>query len=68
VAEHKHQQVSTRTCDWVLYDAGIAWQATNTWKASQDPALASKMVRILALYAAPLADRRMICVDEFGLP
>ncbi|GAA3061087.1 hypothetical protein GCM10010464_26820 [Pseudonocardia yunnanensis] len=58
--------MSTETIRRVLREAGITWQATKTWKASRDPDFAAKMARILDLYDAPPADRRVICVDEFG--
>ncbi len=44
----------------------MSWQATKTWKASNDPEFAEKMARILDLYDNPPADGRVICADEFG--
>jgi hypothetical protein len=66
LAEHRRLPVSAETVRRVLREAGVTWQATKTWKASRDPDFAAKMARILALYVAPPADGRVICVDEFG--
>lgn len=45
---------------------GISWQATKTWKASNDPDFVTKMRRVLDLYDQPPADGRVVCADEFG--
>ncbi|RSM82757.1 IS630 family transposase [Kibdelosporangium aridum] len=66
LAEHHWLPVSTETIRQILRAAGITWQRTKTWKASQDPDFAVKMDRILALYDDPPADGRVVCVDEFG--
>ncbi|ALG06405.1 transcriptional regulator [Kibdelosporangium phytohabitans] len=66
LAEHHWLRVSTETIRQILRAAGITWQRTKTWKASQDPDFAAKMARILALYDDPPADGRVVCVDEFG--
>lgn len=42
-------EVSTEIVRQVLRQAGVRWQATNTWKASGDPEFAGKMTRILEL-------------------
>lgn len=60
------QPVSTETLRQVLRAGGVSWQATTTWKASNDPDFLAKMNRILALYDTPPADGRVVCVDEFG--
>ncbi len=57
---------STETVRHVLRAAGVRWQATKTWKASQDPEFTPKMNRILDLYDTPPSDGRVLCVDEFG--
>ncbi|NYH77230.1 transposase [Actinopolyspora biskrensis] len=44
----------------------MSWQATATWKASNDPDFTAKMSRILEFYDHPPADGRVLCVDEFG--
>jgi hypothetical protein len=44
----------------------VSWQATKTWKASNDPDFVEKIDRVLDLYDHPPAEGRVICVDEFG--
>lgn len=58
--------ISTETLRHILRAGGVSWQATTTWKASNDPDFLAKMHRILALYDTPPADGRVVCVDEFG--
>ncbi|MFE1591462.1 IS630 family transposase [Nocardia sp. NPDC058705] len=58
--------LSRETIRQILKAAGVSWQATKTWKASNDPEFAEKMARILDLYDHPPADGRAICADEFG--
>jgi transposase len=58
--------ISRETLRRILHDGGVSWQATKTWKASNDPDFAAKMARILDLYDHPPADGRVVCVDEFG--
>ncbi|MGH8881945.1 MAG: IS630 family transposase, partial [Stackebrandtia sp.] len=58
--------VSRETLRRILRDGGTSWQATKTWKASNDPEFAAKMRRVLDLYDQPPADGRVVCVDEFG--
>lgn len=63
--------VSVETVRQVLRAAGVRWQATKTWKASNDPQFAEKMTRILDLYDRSAVGQipdggRVICVDEFG--
>jgi hypothetical protein len=62
VVEH----ISRETLRRILHAGGISWQATKTWKASNDPDFAAKTARILDLYDDPPADSRVVCVDEFG--
>jgi transposase len=57
---------SVETIRRILHAGGVSWQATKTWKASNDPDFARKMRRVLDLYDRPPADGRVICVDEFG--
>ncbi|WBC03739.1 IS630 family transposase [Micromonospora sp. WMMA1976] len=58
--------ISAETIRRILHERGVSWQATKTWKASNDPDFTSKMRRILDLYDHPPADGRVLCVDEFG--
>jgi transposase len=58
--------VSVETLRRVLRPGGVSWQATKTWKASNDPEFVPKMRRVLGLYDHPPVDGRVICVDEFG--
>ncbi|GGK11390.1 hypothetical protein GCM10010124_00020 [Pilimelia terevasa] len=44
----------------------MSWQASKTWKASNDPDFTAKMRRVLDLYDRPPAGGRVICADEFG--
>ncbi|GAA3434866.1 IS630 family transposase [Kutzneria kofuensis] len=66
LAEHARLVVSAETVRQILRTAGVSWQATKTWKASEDPDFVAKKTRILDLYDHPPADGRVICVDEFG--
>src|SRR5699024_10839284 len=58
--------ISTETLRTILKSNGITWQATKTWKASNDPDFSAKMAAILDLYDYPPADGHVVCVDEFG--
>ncbi|MDQ0685171.1 transposase [Streptomyces achromogenes] len=58
--------ISRETLRRILREGKVSWQATTTWKASNDPGFIAKMHRVLALYDTPPADGRVICVDEFG--
>jgi transposase len=58
--------VSRETLRRILHEGGTSWQATKTWKASNDPDFGVKLRRILDLYDHPPTDGRVICVDEFG--
>lgn len=58
--------ISRETLRKILKDQGVSWQATKTWKASNDRDFAAKMARVLDLYDHPPSDGRVICVDEFG--
>lgn len=58
--------ISTETVRQILKANHITWQATKTWKTSNDPEFAEKKVAILDLYDHPPADGRVVCVDEFG--
>ncbi|WP_240505254.1 IS630 family transposase [Nocardia mangyaensis] len=58
--------ISRETLRQILKAGGVSWQATKTWKASNDPDFAAKMARVLELYDNPPADGRVVCVDEFG--
>lgn len=57
--------ISRETLRRILRSAGVSWQKTKTWKASNDPDFVAKMLRILYLYDHPPAEARVICVDEF---
>lgn len=59
-------EVSRETLRRILHEGGVSWQATKTWKSSNDPDFQAKLVRILDFYDHPPADGRVICVDEFG--
>lgn len=58
--------VSVETLRKILHERGVSWQATKTWKASNDPDFTTKMHRILDLYDHAPTDGRVFCVDEFG--
>lgn len=58
--------ISRESIRQILRAGGISWQATKTWKASNDPDFITKMRRVLDLYDDPPADGRVVCVDEFG--
>lgn len=58
--------LSRETLRQILKAGGVSWQATKTWKASNDPEFTTKMARVLDLYDHPPADGRVVCVDEFG--
>lgn len=71
LAVTKTAVLSRETLRTVLRAGGVSWQATKTWKASNDPEFTAKKDRILVLYdqqaAGTLPDGdRVICVDEFG--
>lgn len=53
--------ISRETIRVILAEAGIAWQATKTWKGSSDPDFAAKMRRVLDLTTARPADGRGVC-------
>jgi len=59
-------ETSRETVRQILKAGGVSWQATKTWKASNDPEFTEKMARVLDLYDNPPADGRVVCVDEFG--
>jgi transposase len=58
--------ISRESVRQILREGGISWQATKTWKASNDPDFIAKMHRVLDLYDHPPADGRVVCADEFG--
>jgi transposase len=58
--------VSRETLRTILHEGGVSWQATKTWKASNDKDFQAKLARVLDLYDHPPTDGRVICVDEFG--
>jgi transposase len=58
--------ISRESIRQILRDGGISWQATKTWKASNDPDFIPKMAAVLELYDHPPSDGRVVCVDEFG--
>jgi transposase len=58
--------ISRESVRQILRAAGISWQATKTWKASNDPDFVAKMRRVLDLYDHLPADGRVVCADEFG--
>jgi transposase len=60
------EKVSTETVRQILKSNNITWQATKTWKTSNDPDFTEKKNAILDLYDHPVSDGRVICVDEFG--
>ena len=62
----RSSSISRETLRQILKEGGVSWQATKTWKASNDPDFAAKMARVLDLYDNPPADGRVVCVDEFG--
>lgn len=71
LAEHLVKQqvvpaVSRETLRRILREGKVSWQTTTTWKSSNDPDFITKMHQVLALYDAPPADGRVVCVDEFG--
>ncbi|AZQ40957.1 IS630 family transposase [Streptomyces cyaneochromogenes] len=66
IDRHVVPRISRETLRRILREGKVCWQTTTTWKASTDPDFIAKMHRILALYDAPPADGRVICVDEFG--
>ncbi|MGI8312052.1 hypothetical protein [Saccharopolyspora hattusasensis] len=45
------EQISREMLRQILRDGGISWQATKTWKASNDREFTAKMTRILTLHA-----------------
>lgn len=58
--------ISRETLRRILHEGGVSWQATKTWKSSNDPEFSAKLRRVLHLYDHPPVDGRVICVDEFG--
>jgi transposase len=58
--------ISRESVRQILRAGGISWQATKTWKSSNDPDFVTKMRRVLDLYDHPPADGRVVCADEFG--
>jgi transposase len=60
------ERVSTETVRQTLKDNHITWQATKTWKTSNDPQFRQKKNAILDLYDHPPTEGRVVCVDEFG--
>ncbi|MGW2619881.1 IS630 family transposase [Streptomyces sp. NPDC001500] len=66
VERHVVLGISRETLRRILCEGKVSWQATTTWKASNDPDFIAKMHRVLALYDTPPADGRVICVAEFG--
>jgi transposase len=58
--------VSRESIRQVLRAAGISWQASKTWKASEDPDFIARMRAVLDLYDHPPAGGRVLCADEFG--
>lgn len=63
---NKIADVSRETVRRILKAGGVSWQATKTWKASNDPDFQDKMARVLDFYDHPPTDGRVVCVDEFG--
>ncbi|MCW3845523.1 hypothetical protein ONA70_36225 [Micromonospora yasonensis] len=49
--------ISVETLRRILHERGVSWQATKTWKASNDPDFTTKMRRILDLYDHPPGGR-----------
>jgi transposase len=71
LATEKVAVLSRETLRRVLRGGGVSWQATKTWKTSNDPEFTAKKARILALYDQAARDAvsdggRVVCVDEFG--
>ncbi|WP_229784383.1 IS630 family transposase, partial [Pilimelia anulata] len=66
ITSRRVEAVSVEALRRILHAGGISWQATKTWKASNDPDFTAKMRRVLDLYDHPPAGGRVICVDEFG--
>ncbi|MFI0425298.1 IS630 family transposase [Spongiactinospora sp. 9N601] len=58
--------ISPQHLSRILKTGGVSWQATTTWKSSDDPAFIAKMCRVLALYDARPRGGRVVCADEFG--
>jgi hypothetical protein len=58
--------IGRETLRGILHDGGISWQATKTWKASNDPEFLPKMRRVLDLHDNPPPDGRVVCLGEFG--
>lgn len=58
--------LSRETVRQILREGGVSWQATKTWKGSNDPDFVAKKQRVLELYDRPPPGGRVICVDEFG--
>ena len=66
LAAQQMAAISRETLRQILRAGGVSWQATKTWKASNDPEFTAKKDRILTLYDQAPAGGRVICVDEFG--
>lgn len=66
VDRHVVPRISRETLRRILREGKVSRQTTTTWKASTDPDFIARMHQVLALYDAPPADGRVICVDEFG--
>lgn len=70
LADHlRREQIADlgrETLRGLLHAEGVSWQATQTWKGSNDPDFVPKMRRILDLYDHPPEDGQVICADEFG--
>ena len=47
--------ISIETVRRILHERGVTWQASKTWKASNDPDFTTKIRRILGLYDHPPA-------------
>ena len=59
--------ISRETLRRILCEGKVSWQATTTWKASNDPDFIVKMHRVLALYDTPPADGRVKTKDLFHI-
>lgn len=66
LATAKVARLSRETVRQILREGGISWQATKTWKGSNDPDFVAKKQRVLDLYDRPPPGGRVISVDEFG--
>src|SRR5690606_42126568 len=50
LARERICRMSRETLRRILRGAGVSWQKTKTWKASNDPQFVAKMLRIRDLY------------------